>query len=161
MNESVITDASAKIITAITKVARIMGRKIVFTNGVFDLIHFGHVDYLYKAKELGDILIVGVNSDSSVKKFKSTSRPIQPQDDRLQIVAALKPVDYVILFEQETPEELIKLVKPDILVKGADYKESEIIGAEFVKSYGGEVHRIELSPDRSTTIIIQKIKDLE
>lgn len=147
-------------IDAITSPLRMMGKKIVFTNGVFDILHFGHIDYLTEAKALGDVLIVGVNSDSSVKKYKSPSRPIQGEQDRLHIVAALKPVDYVIMFDEETPEKLIKLVRPDILVKGADYAESEIVGAEFVKSYGGKVHRIELAPGRSTTAIIKKIKNL-
>ncbi len=132
-------------------------RRIVFTNGVFDILHYGHVDYLTKAKKLGDILIVGLNTDSSVKKFKGKNRPIQNEKDRALILAALRPVDYVILFSEETPERLIKMIKPDILVKGADYKISEIVGAEFVKSYGGTVKRIKLVKGRSTTGIIGKL----
>jgi rfaE bifunctional protein nucleotidyltransferase chain/domain len=160
MQNIILITHTSEIIDAITSPLRLVGKKIVFTNGVFDILHYGHIDYLTEAKALGDVLIVGVNSDSSVKKFKSPSRPVQSEQDRLHIVAALKPVDYVIMFEEETPEKLIKLVKPDVLVKGADYAESEIVGAEFVKSYGGKVHRIELAPGRSTTAIIKKIKEL-
>ncbi len=134
---------------------RRQGKKIVFTNGVFDILHYGHVDYLGKAKRLGDVLIVGLNRDRSVKKFKSKDRPIQNEKDRARILAALRAVDYVILFSEETPEKLIELVKPDILVKGADYKISEIVGAGFVKSYGGKVRRIRLQTGRSTTGIIK------
>jgi rfaE bifunctional protein nucleotidyltransferase chain/domain len=134
--------------------------KIIFTNGVFDIIHYGHVDYLSRAKKMGDILIVGVNSDGSVKKFKSKGRPLQNEKDRIRILAALKCVDYVIRFTEETPERLIKLIKPDILVKGADYGPNEIAGAEFVKSYGGKVRRIRLLKGRSTTNIIAKIMRL-
>jgi rfaE bifunctional protein nucleotidyltransferase chain/domain len=161
MQDNIFNTYTADTIDAITSPLRGQGKKIVFTNGVFDILHFGHIDYLTKAKALGDVLIVGINSDSSVKKFKSPNRPIQPEQDRLRIVAALKPVDYVILFSEETPEKLIKLVRPDVLVKGADYTESEIVGAEFVKSYGGAVHRIELAPGRSTTAIIERIKELQ
>jgi rfaE bifunctional protein nucleotidyltransferase chain/domain len=132
-------------------------RKVVFTNGVFDIIHFGHVDYLTKAKRLGDILIVGINRDSSVKKFKPANRPIQSEKDRARIVAALRPVDYVVAFREATPERLIKLIEPDVLVKGADYKLSEIVGADFVKSYGGKVRRIKLVKGRSSSDIIKKL----
>ncbi len=135
------------------------GKKIVFTNGVFDILHYGHVDYLFKARTLGDILIVGVNSDLSVKKFKTSNRPYQGEHDRALILAALRPVDYVIMFSEETPQKMIEMIKPDILVKGADYKESEIVGADFVKLHGGTVRRIDLIEGRSTTGIIQKIKD--
>ena len=136
-------------------------RKIVFTNGVFDIMHFGHIDYLRKAKALGDILIVGLNTDRSVKKFKSKERPVQNQKDRAAILLALIVVDYVIMFSEETPAYLINIVKPDILVKGADYKISEIVGADFVKSYGGKVKRIKLAKGRSTTAIIKKIKKMK
>ncbi len=144
----------------LTKGLRRRGKKIVFTNGVFDILHFGHVDFLTKARALGDILIVGVNKDSSVKKFKSDVRPIQSGRDRARILASLRPVDYVVMFDEKTPERLIKLVKPDILVKGADYKVSEIAGADFVRSYGGQIKRITLAKGRSTTDIIEKIKKL-
>lgn len=135
-------------------------KKIVFTNGVFDILHYGHIDYLTKAGMLGDILIVGVNSDSSARRIKSEGRPVQDERDRTRILAALRPVDYVIIFSEETPERLIKLIRPDVLVKGADYQLSEIVGADFVKSYGGKVKRIKLAKGRSTTDIIKKIREL-
>nr|MBN2277142.1 D-glycero-beta-D-manno-heptose 1-phosphate adenylyltransferase [candidate division Zixibacteria bacterium] len=133
------------------------GKKIVFTNGVFDILHYGHIDYLTRARRLGDVLIVGLNRDSSVKKFKP-SRPIQDEKDRARILAALKTVDYVVLFSEATPERLIRLIRPDILVKGADYKISEIVGADFVKSYGGVVKRIRYLKGRSTTAIIERLR---
>jgi len=142
---------------SITNNLRRNHKRIVFTNGVFDILHYGHIDYLTRAKKLGDVLIVGVNTDRSVKKFKSKDRPIQNEKDRARIVDALKPVDYVVLFSESTPEKLIKIIKPDVLVKGADYKISEIVGAEFVKSYGGKVKRIKLQKGRSTTGIIKKM----
>jgi len=131
-------------------------KKIVFTNGVFDIIHMGHVHYLSKAKSMGDVLIVGLNTDSSVKKFKGPKRPINRQSDRAGVLAALEMVDYIVLFGEETPEKLIRQVKPDILVKGADYKLNEIVGADFVQSYGGAVKRIKLLKGRSTTDIIRR-----
>jgi len=131
-------------------------KKIVFTNGVFDIIHMGHVQYLSKAKSMGDVLIVGLNTDSSVKKFKGPKRPINRQSDRAGVLAALEMVDYIVLFGEETPEKLIRQVKPDILVKGADYKLNEIVGADFVQSYGGAVKRIRLLKGRSTTDIIRR-----
>lgn len=133
------------------------GKNIVFTNGVFDILHYGHVDYLTKAKRLGDILIVGLNTDSSVRKFKGENRPIQNEKDRARILDALKPVDYVVFFSEETPERLIRTIRPDILVKGADYKVSEIVGAEFVRTYGGKVKRIALQKGRSTSKIISRM----
>lgn len=133
-------------------------RRVVFTNGVFDLIHVGHVEYLSKARALGDILVVGVNRDSSVRRLKGRGRPLQPERDRARIVAEFKSVDYVMLFSEDTPEKLIKQIRPDILVKGADYKASEIVGADFVKSYGGRVRRIKLSPGRSTSRLLRKLK---
>lgn len=129
----------------------------MFTNGVFDIIHRGHVDYLYKAKSYGDVLIVGLNSDSSVRKIKGPKRPIQNQSDRAVILSSLKPVDYVVLFSEVTPERLIKSVRPEVLVKGADYKAMEIVGAEFVRSTGGKVVRIKLTRGRSTSGILKKI----
>lgn len=132
-------------------------RRVVFTNGVFDIIHAGHVEYLSKARALGDILVVGVNRDKSVRRLKGPGRPLQPERDRARIVAAFKAVDYVVLFSEDTPEKLIKQIKPDILVKGADYRVSEIVGADFVKSYGGSVRRIKLSPGRSTSRLLKKL----
>ncbi len=129
-------------------------RKVVFTNGCFDILHRGHISYLQKAKELGDVLIIGLNSDSSVKKLKGESRPIHNQDDRATILSALECVDYVIIFDEETPRELVKFIKPDILTKGADYEGKEVIGSEFAK----EVVLLEFIQGKSTTNIIEKIK---
>ena len=135
-------------------------KKIIFTNGVFDILHYGHIDFLTKAGALGDVLIVGLNTDSSARKFKSRGRPVQNEKDRAKILAALEMVDYVVLFSEETPERLITAVRPDVLVKGADYKIFQIVGADLVKSYGGKVKRIRLAKGRSTTSIIRKIKRL-
>jgi rfaE bifunctional protein nucleotidyltransferase chain/domain len=135
------------------------GKKIVFTNGCFDIIHAGHVDYLEKAKSLGDFLVVGLNSDESVKRLKGPTRPVNPVDQRKKVLQALKPVDLVIIFEEDTPERLIKEIKPDILVKGGDWKIENIVGADFVMSYGGKVYTIDFVYDTSTTKIIEKIKN--
>lgn len=133
------------------------GRSVVFTNGCFDLIHKGHLDYLKKSKSFGDVLIVAVNSDSSVRKVKGKGRPILPQKDRAEIIAALEPVDYVFIFNEETPLRVINVLKPDILVKGADYRLSEIVGAREMKSWGGQVKRVKLTEGRGTREIIQTI----
>ncbi|RZD16117.1 MAG: D-glycero-beta-D-manno-heptose 1-phosphate adenylyltransferase [Candidatus Acididesulfobacter guangdongensis] len=133
-------------------------KKIVFTNGCFDIIHAGHVAYLNEAKQLGDILIVGINSDSSVKKLKGNSRPIVTEDDRSYIIANLKPVDFVVIFSDDTPYNLINEIKPDYLVKGSDYKNQEIAGSDIVKSYGGQVVLIDYVNGKSTTNIINNIK---
>lgn len=135
-------------------------KKIVFTNGVFDIIHRGHVEYLSEAKSLGDILIVGLNSDSSVKMIKGEKRPVVPEENRAIVLANLKPVDYVVIFSEDTPFNLISKIKPDILVKGADWDEDKIIGADIVKSYGGEIKRIKFVENNSSTNIIDKIIQL-
>ena len=132
--------------------------KIVFTNGVFDVLHAGHVDYLAKARAYGDALVVGINRDASVRRLKGAGRPINSEGDRARVVAALKAVDLVVLFSEDTPKKLISLVQPDILVKGADYKISEIVGADFVKSYGGIVRRVRLTEGRSSSEIIRKME---
>lgn len=132
-------------------------QKIVFTNGCFDLLHLGHVDYLAKAKDLGDRLIIGVNTDSSVKRLKGEKRPLQDENSRLHILAALHSVDAVVLFDQDTPYELIKKIQPDILVKGADYKIENIVGYDIVTSRGGSVKTIEFIEGYSTTKIEQRI----
>lgn len=143
-------------ITSLCDRLRRRKKTIVFTNGVFDIIHMGHVHYLSKAKAMGNVLIVGLNTDASVKKFKGPERPINKQSDRAGVLAALEMVDYVVLFGEETPEKLIRQVKPNILVKGSDYKLTEIVGAEFVQSYGGKVRRIKLLKGRSTTGIVRR-----
>lgn len=132
-------------------------KKIVFTNGVFDILHRGHVEYLAKAKSFGDILIVGLNSDASVRRLKGPKRPIQKLADRAVILLALESVDFVVPFSEDTPANLIKRVKPDVLVKGADYKLGEIVGAEFVHSYGGKVRRVRLTPGRSSSKLVMKL----
>lgn len=133
------------------------GKKVVFTNGVFDLIHAGHVDYLFKAKKLGDILIAGLNSDDSVRRIKGDKRPILKQEERAFVLSNLKPVDYVVLFEEDTPEKLISEIVPDILVKGADWSVEKIVGKEIVEKNGGKVMNIEFVNDQSTSKIIELI----
>lgn|SRR5574341_499173 len=132
-------------------------KKVVFTNGCFDLLHVGHVKYLAKAKRMGDVLAVGLNSDSSVRRLKGKGRPILTQRDRGEILAALGSVDFVTIFKEDTPDKLIRLVRPDILVKGADYRTDNIVGAEFVRSYGGEVKTIPLVKNKSTNLLIASI----
>lgn len=132
-------------------------KKIVFTNGVFDLLHKGHVDYLAKARSYGDVLVVGLNSDKSVRQLKGKSRPLQAQADRAAILLALRAVDYVIIFGEATPDKLIRQIQPGVLVKGADYKLTEIVGADFMKQTGGVVRRVRLTPNRSTSRLIKLI----
>ncbi len=133
------------------------GEKVVFTNGVFDIIHRGHVEYLNRARELGDCLIVAVNSDASVKRIKGEKRPIVPEADRAFVVSNLKCVDYVCVFGEDTPYEVIKLLHPDVLVKGADWKVEDVVGKDIVEGRGGKVATIEFVMGRSTTNIINKI----
>ena len=135
------------------------GKKVVFTNGVFDLIHSGHVDYLVKAKEMGDVLILALNSDSSVKRIKGNKRPILEQNERAFIVSNLKPVDYVTFFEEDTPAEIISDLIPDVLVKGADWAIDKIVGREVVEASGGEVKNIKFINEQSTSNIIKIIKE--
>ncbi len=132
-------------------------KKVVFTNGVFDLIHAGHVDYLSKAKKLGDILIVGLNSDDSVKRIKGSRRPLLKQEERAFILSNLKPVDYVTFFDEDTPEKLISEIIPDVLVKGADWAVDKIAGKDIVEKNGGRVMNIEFINDQSTSKIIDMI----
>ena len=132
-------------------------RKIVFTNGCFDIIHKGHVTYLNEAKELGDYLIIGVNSDASVKRLKGNDRPVNNEKDRAFILDNLKPVDSVIIFHEDTPYEIIKEIIPDYLVKGGDWKENEIVGSDIVKANGGKVVSLKYVSNYSTTGILKKI----
>ncbi len=132
-------------------------KKIVFTNGCFDIMHPGHTAYLESAKSLGDILIVGLNSDVSVKSIKGSKRPINDENSRASILLSLRAVDYVCLFNEPTPIEIIKIVKPDVLVKGGDWETKDIVGADFVKSYNGNVVTIPIVRNISTTKIIEKI----
>jgi rfaE bifunctional protein nucleotidyltransferase chain/domain len=135
-------------------------RKIVFTNGCFDILHIGHVRYLAEARALGDFLFVGVNSDSSVSQLKGPNRPVQSEKDRAEILSQLKSVDAVCVFSESTPLELIKLVKPSILVKGGDWKPDQIIGKNEVESWGGRVLSLPFVPNHSTSEIFNKIQKL-
>lgn len=155
MNGKIISSASLK---KLGDFLRRQGRKIVFTNGTFDILHLGHVTYLQKAKDCGDVLVVGVNSDASVKSYKSPDRPLNPERDRMVVLAALACVDYVALFEEPTPLKLILNLRPHVLAKGADWKKSQIAGAKEVESWGGKVRRIPLVAGRSTTKIIKKMQ---
>ena len=134
------------------------GEKVVFTNGCFDLLHLGHVDYLEKARNLGDKLIVGLNTDSSVGRFKGPERPLQDQNSRARVLAALQFVDLVVFFDEDTPQNLISELVPNILVKGSDYLAENIVGADVVKKNGGVVKTIDFVPGYSTTRIVEKIK---
>ncbi len=131
--------------------------KIVFTNGCFDLLHLGHADYLAKAKDLGDRLIIGVNTDSSVKRLKGANRPLQDEYSRLFLLASFEAVDAVVLFEEDTPYQLISRIQPDVLVKGADYKPESIVGYDIVSARGGRVETIEFVEGYSTSSIEQRI----
>lgn len=131
--------------------------KVVFTNGCFDILHIGHLRYLEEAKKLGDILVVGVNSDESVKRLKGEKRPINKLNERMEMLAGLKPVDYVTYFEEDTPYNLIKLLLPDILVKGGDWKVDEIIGSDIVLGNKGEVFSLNFEENFATTNIIEEI----
>ncbi len=132
-------------------------KRVVFTNGCFDILHYGHVKYLEDARKKGDLLIVAVNSDNSVKRLKGPKRPLCSLRDRMRVLAGLSSVDYVVPFKEDTPAEIIKYLKPDILIKGADYKIEDIVGKEIVKSYGGTVKRIEFLKGFSVTSLINKI----
>jgi rfaE bifunctional protein nucleotidyltransferase chain/domain len=134
-------------------------KKIVFTNGVFDILHLGHIEYLSKAADMGDVLLVGLNSDSSVRQLnKGSNRPLNSQEQRAMLLAALSFVNALVIFEEDTPRELISKVQPDILVKGGDYNLDQIAGADIVKAKGGDVRIIELTPGYSTTELEKKIK---
>ena len=136
------------------------GKKVVFTNGCFDILHAGHVDYLVKAKSFGDILVVGINSDSSMKRIKGNKRPIITEEERSFIVSNLKPVDFVTIFDEDTPYELIYEIIPDFLVKGSDWNIENIVGRDIVEANGGEVKTIDFVTDQSTSNIIKKIIEL-
>ncbi len=138
---------------------KIRNRKVVFTNGCFDIIHKGHLDYLFKARNLGDFLVVGLNSDASVKKLKGESRPIKDEQTRALLLASLSFVDAVVIFESETPLELIKNISPNILVKGGDYKIEDIVGYDFVKKNNGLTTTIPFVEGHSSTALIEKIKN--
>lgn len=134
------------------------GKRVVFTNGCFDILHRGHVDYLMKARSLGDALVVGLNTDASVRNLKGQDRPIVEEDDRAHVLASLQSVDFVCLFEEDTPIEIIRALIPDVLVKGADWAVTEVVGKDIVEQAGGSVQTIEFLPNRSTSGLIRKIR---
>jgi rfaE bifunctional protein nucleotidyltransferase chain/domain len=136
------------------------GRRVVFTNGVFDILHPGHVRYLQHARSLGDALILGLNADASVRRNKGPERPINPQAERAEILEALACVDAVVLFEEDTPDRVIKAIQPDVLVKGADWGEHAIVGRETVEARGGKVVRVPIEEGYSTTEIVRRIREL-
>jgi D-beta-D-heptose 7-phosphate kinase/D-beta-D-heptose 1-phosphate adenosyltransferase len=136
------------------------GRRVVFTNGVFDLLHPGHVRYLQDARTLGDLLIVGVNADASVRRNKGDGRPINHEDERAEVLAALEYVDAVVIFPEDTPAEIIRLVQPDVLVKGADWPADQIVGRDTVEARGGRVVRMPVEPGYSTTAIVDRIRSV-
>jgi len=155
----------SKIITAEKLAARLdkarkSGKKVVFTNGCFDILHAGHVRYLAAAAAEGDLLVVGMNSDASVRLIKGDRRPVVHQNHRAEVLASLGCVDYVVIYDAPQPLELIQVLKPDVLVKGADWTPETIVGGDFVKSNGGNVVRIALVPEISTSRIIEKILEL-
>jgi len=134
------------------------GRRIVFTNGCFDLLHRGHIEILAKAKSFGDILVVGMNSDSSVARLKGSARPFVREEDRAYVLAALEAVDFIVIFDEDTPLETIRALEPDVLVKGAEYDRENIVGADFVEQHGGRVERVPMLKGFSTSSLIEKIR---
>lgn len=145
-------------IAAFAAAQRGAGRTVVFTNGVFDLLHPGHVRYLQEARGLGDVLIVGLNADASVRRNKGAQRPINPETERAEVVLALQCVDAVVIFGEDTPAEIIRIVQPDILVKGADWAADAIVGRDTVEARGGRVVRVPVEQGYSTTAILEKIR---
>lgn len=137
--------------------AKIQGKKVVFTNGCFDILHIGHLRYLQEAKKQGDVLIVGVNTDSSVKRLKGEERPINGEEDRAELLTGLEAVDYTVLFEEDTPEALLEILKPSIHVKGGDYRKEDLPETKIVEKHGGEVRILKFVEGKSTTNIVKKI----
>lgn len=156
-------DSPVKLVTRLQLVRlrrtwRAQGKTVVFTNGVFDILHVGHVDLLQKSKSLGDVLVVGLNSDASVRRLKGPSRPINKQKDRATVLLALKSVDCVSVFDEDTPLHLIQTLQPDVLVKGAEYAVSDIVGADLVKSWGGKVRRVPMKKGFSTSATLRRMR---
>jgi glycerol-3-phosphate cytidylyltransferase len=151
---------SRKVLVELVRELKSGGNRIVFTNGCFDIVHSGHVKYLAESRKLGDVLIVGLNTDDSVHRLKGPSRPINSTGDRATVLNAIRSVDIITFFDEDTPEELIHAIAPDVLVKGGDYTFDTIVGANFVSSYGGTVATIPLVEGKSTTSIICKAGEL-
>ncbi len=158
MNEKKIFNNWQELSKAISAIRS--GKKIVFTNGCFDILHVGHIHYLKEARSLGNFLVLALNSDQSVRNLKGIERPLQNQDDRAEILAALECVSFVTIFSEPTPLEIIKVIKPDLLVKGGDWPPEKIVGHDFVKSYGGKIQSLSFVSGRSTSAIVDKIKAL-
>jgi D-beta-D-heptose 7-phosphate kinase/D-beta-D-heptose 1-phosphate adenosyltransferase len=137
---------------------RKLGQKIVFTNGCFDVLHAGHVDYLEEARRQVDFLIVGLNSDAGIRKLKGSKRPVNPLEARVRVLSGLQAVQYVVVFDEETPLRLIQELRPDVLVKGSDYHREEVVGADLVESYGGQVYLAPIRPGYSTTGLLEKMR---
>lgn len=135
------------------------GKRIIFTNGCFDILHLGHVSYLKQAKELGDILVLALNTDDSVKKLKGDSRPINNQQDRALVINELKSIDYVTFFSEDTPYNIIKTLKPNIIAKGGDYSPEQVVGKDIVERYGGKVEIIPFVEGKSTTNIVHRMRE--
>ena len=148
---------SRRDLTTSAAVWRKKGLRIVFTNGVFDILHRGHIELLEKAKSWGDILVVGINSDSSTRRLKGPHRPITSQSDRARVLGALRPVDYVCIFTEDTPLNLIKVLRPHVLVKGSEYRTGAIVGSVELRTWGGTVRRFRMRPGHSTSAIEQRI----
>jgi D-beta-D-heptose 7-phosphate kinase/D-beta-D-heptose 1-phosphate adenosyltransferase len=148
-------------ITDISRKLKEQSKTIVFTNGCFDILHAGHVKYLAEAKELGNILILGLNSDSSVKRLKGNDRPVNNEQDRAVVLSALCSVSYIVVFDEDTPYELINNIKPNILVKGGDWKPEDIVGHDIVSSYNGRVMSLSFIEGKSTTDIVNKLREKE
>jgi len=153
----VMSEASVRAFVAAERGA---GRRIVFTNGVFDLLHPGHIRYLREARTLGDVLIVGLNSDGSVSRNKGPTRPITPEAERAELLASLASVDAVVVFDEDTPAAIIQLVQPDVLVKGADWAADQIVGRDVVEARGGRVVRVAIEPGYSTTSIVERVRSV-
>ena len=156
-------DAASRVLTweqlgAVVNRARSEGLRIVFTNGVFDLLHPGHVRYLQHARNLGDMLVVGLNADASVRRNKGADRPIIPEHERAEVLAALECVDAVVVFGEDTPAEIVRLVQPDILVKGADWPADQIVGRDTVEARGGRVVLVPVEQGHSTSAIVERVK---
>jgi len=150
---------TAEQLALVVEDARAHGEKIVFTNGCFDIIHAGHVGYLAEARKLGDRLVVAINDDESVRRLKGSGRPINPVDRRMQVLAGLAAVDWVVSFADDTPETLLHQIRPDVLVKGGDYSVDQVVGGEFVSSYGGEVKVLAFLDNCSTSAIVEKVRN--
>lgn len=156
-------DSTSRVLTwpeteAFVRSARAAGKRVVFTNGVFDLLHPGHVRYLQHARRLGEVLIVGLNADASVSRNKGPGKPITPEAERAEVLAALECVDAVVVFEEDTPAEIVRLVQPDILVKGADWPADQIVGRDTVENRGGKVVLVPTEAGHSTTAIVERIR---